>query len=185
MNAQIRERLMRLSVSEIADAAQGYGVVDTAIGALEDGTAVCGCARTVWTLPGSDGWMQDLLAQVQPGEIVVIDAGGDTYFASLSREDCSTLAAHGIAAAMVDGAVEQFGDLATPVFAKCVHPRMLKTETAHRVSAPVSFGGAAVHTGDIVYGTGDGIVCIPAAELTQILETAEATKEACSRKLSD
>lgn len=162
------DELRKLSVSQVVDRENGYGAVSTAIRPLSDDMVVCGRAVTVWTVAGNIGYVDALLDAVGEGDVVVVDAGGEEDVASFDSSLLVALKEKGVCGVIVDGSVSYHEDGILPVFARSVHPRAVQRTGFYRVGKSVSLGGTSVSSGDVVYGTGDGIVIIPESEIEAI-----------------
>ena len=173
MNLQQTDRCKQFSIARVVDAAKGYGAVNTQISALEPNSCACGRAVTVWTLPGKEAWLDEVLSLVQAGDVVVIDACGEEFVASLSPHACQRLNEKGVVGAVVNGAVAQYAQVGFPVFARCVHPGMTHMASEYRVGVAVVIADVAVQTGDLIYGTDDGIVVIPHSDIESTLRAAQ------------
>jgi regulator of RNase E activity RraA len=140
-----------------------------------------GAACTVKVFPGDNLMVHKCLDIAQPGDVVVIDAGGSPMNAVLG-DLISTKARHrGIAGFIVDGlirdlpAILALGDF--PVFARGVTPIGPLHRGPGEINHPISCGGIVVNPGDIVMGDLNGIVVVPrqiAADLLESLRTKAA-----------
>ena len=139
-----------------------------------------GTALTVRTAIGDNLAIHRALDLIRPGDVVVIDGGGDTTRA-LVGEIMTTLAAtRGAAGMVVDGAIRDAGALARspfPCFARAAIHRGPYKNGPGEINVPVSIGGMIVEPGDIVVGDEDGVVAFPPA-IAEDLARAVAAQEA-------
>jgi RraA family protein len=145
-----------------------------------DGLLV-GPACTVKVFPGDNLMVHASLDIAQPGDIVVVDTAGSTINAVLGDMVTNKARTRGIAGFIVDGLVrdvEGMREAQVPVFARGVTPRGPLHRGPGELNYPISCGGVAVSPGDLVIANSDGIVVIPRDSALDLLERAEAKRDA-------
>jgi regulator of RNase E activity RraA len=149
---------------------------------------VVGRALTARTQPGDNLIAHQAAEFVEPGDFVVIDAGGDPHRAIIGELWCGYTMSRGAVAVAVDGAardVAALDRLGLPVFASAVtHLGPYKTGSGE-VRGPVAMGGVVVHNGDYVIGDADGIVVVPRALAATVLAAARRRQDAEDGMLAD
>lgn len=140
-------------------------------------------ALTVRTRAGDNLAIHQSLEIVKPGEVIVVDGGGDETRA-LVGEIMKTIAQkRGAAGFVIDGAIRDaaaFAEDDWPCFARAaIHRGPYKTGPGE-INVPVSVGGTVVSPGDIVVGDEDGVVTFSPSILPTLLEAvaAQMTREA-------
>jgi RraA family protein len=117
----------------------------------------------------------------RPGDVLVIDAGGDLANAVVGGI-LSYYAAHiGVVGVVVDGAVRDVAEIRErdfPIYARGVTHRGPYKDGPGEINVPVSVGGMVVNPGDIVVGDQDGLLAIPQPGVQQLIERALAHLEA-------
>jgi regulator of RNase E activity RraA len=110
---------------------------------------------------------------LEPGDVVVIDAGGSSQNAVLG-DLISTKARHrGAAGFVVDGFVRDLPnikELDLPVFARGTTPIGPLHRGPGEINCPVCCGGVVVNAGDLVVGDSMGVVIVPREIATELLE---------------
>jgi len=136
-----------------------------------------GAAFTVRTRPGDNLAIHRALELVGPGDVIVVDGGGDETRA-LVGEIMKTIAqwrkAEGY---VIDGAIRDVASFAAdnfPCFARAVIHRGPYKSGPGEINVPVSVGGTVISPGDIVVGDEDGVVSFPAAGADSLLEAVRA-----------
>lgn len=113
---------------------------------------------------------------VQPGDIMVIDAGGDCTAGTLGDILITRIAYRGGRGVVVDGALRDtpaITGLEIPCFARCAHAGASYTRLrAWDVNIPVRCAGVLVLPGDLLVGDEDGVIVIPRALARQAAELA-------------
>jgi RraA family protein len=142
---------------------------------------VCGPACTVKVFPGDNLMVHKALDVIEPGDVIIIDAGGSTMNAVLG-DLISTKARHrGAAGFVVDGLVRDLQTIQEledfPVFARGTTPIGPLHRGPGEINFPICCGGVVVNPGDIVVGDAMGVVIVPqgiAEELLMRLREYEA-----------
>lgn len=136
-----------------------------------------GTALTVRTRAGDNLAIHQALGIVGPGQVIVVDGGGDTSRA-LVGEIMKTIAEHrGAAGFVIDGAIRDasaFAGSDFPCFARAAIHRGPYKNGPGEINIPVSIGGCVISPGDIVIGDDDGIVAFAPAIAEALLEKVQA-----------
>ena len=157
------------------------GQIDPAIRALRSAgqqPRLFGVAFTVRCDPPDFGAVLQALDLIQPGEVLVIAAGGDRDTAMIGEILCGHLRNRGVAGLVCDGAVRDVATLAEwtdfPVFARHITPRGPVGLSRGAVCVPVSIGGVTVSPGDLIIGDDDGLVALGPEAVRLGIDRAEA-----------
>ncbi|MGJ7543159.1 RraA family protein [Variovorax sp. LT1R16] len=143
-------------------------------------TVLCGPAFTVRVRPGDNLMIHKALMMVQPGDVLVIDGGGDltqALMGGLMRATCQVRQLGGL---VIDGALRdrlEWAEGGLPVFARGHTHRGPSKEGPGEINVPVACAGLAVMPGDLVLGDADGVIAIPAAEAALVLQRAKSHLE--------
>ena len=144
---------------------------------MHKGGQMLGVALTVRVPPGDNLMVHKAIDIARPGDVIVVDAGGDLSQAIIG-EIMSTLAAkRGLAGMVIDGAVRDSGALANakfPVYARGVTHRGPYKNGPGEINVPVSIGGMVVCPGDIIVGDEDGVVAVSPDIAAVVLKAAKA-----------
>lgn len=132
-----------------------------------------GTAFTV-KLPAGDNLMfHKAMDLAQPGDVVVIDAGGYTGRAIFGEIMAAYCRRRGLAGIAVDGAIrdwEAVSRMDFPVYARGVSPNGPYKNGPGEIGGTISFGGITVYPGDIIVGDGDGILAIRPGQAEAVLK---------------
>jgi RraA family protein len=141
---------------------------------------MAGIALTVKVPCGDNRAIHQALEILSPGQVLVVDGGGDISRALMGDIMAAIAEKRGAAGVVVDGAIR---DLATigkgtfPVFARSGFHRGPYKNGPGEINVPVSIGGMLVSPGDIVVGDHDGIVAFPASQAESLLQRCLATEQ--------
>jgi len=113
----------------------------------------------------------------RPGDVLVVDAGGDLNNAVVGGILSFYAASIGLAGIVIDGAIRDVAEIrsrAFPVYARGVTHRGPYKDGPGEINVPISVGGMVVNPGDIVVGDQDGLLAIPPADAARVIEKARA-----------
>jgi len=167
---------LELGASTLYEAAGGTGAIDPAIRPAWKGAAVCGPAFTVRCAKGDNLAVHRALERCRPGDVLVVDAGGDGsgYCGDVIA---NAAIARGVVGAVVDGGVrdiDAFERLEFPVFSRWVSMRRSQKKEPGTIGEPVHVGGVEIRPGDIVVGDADGVFVTSAETFAKTIEAGEA-----------
>jgi RraA family protein len=150
-------------------------------------TVLCGPAVTVRVRPGDNLMIHKALMMVEPGDVLVIDGGGDISQALVGGLMRTTCVAKQLGGLVIDGAVRDLCEWAEdgmPIFAKGHTHRGPSKDGPGEVNVPVSCAGLVVMPGDLIIGDADGVIAVPADQAQDVLQKTRAhlAKEARIRE---
>lgn len=176
LDQRIADGYKGIATSIIGDVMGRMRVMNYAIKPINHpGVHMAGSALTVRTHPSDNLLVHKAMDIARPGDIIVVDASGDTEHAIIGEIMSFYAKSKGIGGFVIDGAVrDRLGivRLGLPVFAKGTTPRGPYKEGPGEVNTTVSCGNVPVSPGDIIVGDDDGVVVIPKEEARVILEKA-------------
>jgi regulator of RNase E activity RraA len=138
---------------------------------------LCGLALTVQVRPGDNLMIHKAFMMAQPGDIIVIDGGGDLTQALIGGLMRTTALTKKIGGFVIDGAIRdlvEWADGKVPVFAKGHTHRGPSKEGPGQINVPIACAGLVVRPGDLMLGDADGVICIPAEEVQALLPRVQA-----------
>jgi len=117
----------------------------------------------------------------RPGDVLVVDAGGDLNNAVVGGILSFYAAGIGVAGVVIDGAIRDVAEIRErefPVYARGVTHRGPYKDGPGEINVPISVGGMVVNPGDIVVGDQDGLLAIPQEGALELIEKAIAHLQA-------
>jgi 3-hexulose-6-phosphate synthase/6-phospho-3-hexuloisomerase len=162
--AEIREILEQVSSPNLSDALHRGGVLQ-GIQPLYPGIRMIGRAVTVRTYPGDWAKPVQAIDVAEPGDIIVIDAGG-TGPAIWGELATHSSVQRGLGGVVIDGALRdspEIMDMKFPAFSKLVMPNAGEPKGFGEIGVPVTVGNMRVEPGDWLLGDDDGVVVLPRA----------------------
>ena len=139
-----------------------------------------GTAVTVKTRPGDNQTLHRAYELLRPGDILVVDGGGDLTQALVGEIMMSRARAMGVAGFVIDGAirdVDAFQQADFPCYARGVTHRGPYKSGPGEINVPVSIDGMVVMPGDVVVGDTDGIVAFDRADAAELLDLVRQQEE--------
>ena len=151
---------------------------------------LCGPALTVRVRPGDNLMIHKALMMALPGDVLVIDGGGDLTQALMGGLMRTTALRCRLGGLVIDGAIRDLVEWAEgviPVFARGHTHRGPSKEGPGEINVPIACAGLAVVPGDLILGDADGIIAIRASQADEVLAAARAhlVKEAGIRKTNE
>ncbi|SEK10267.1 MULTISPECIES: RraA family protein [unclassified Variovorax] len=147
---------------------------------------MAGTAVTVKTRGGDNFTMMRAFEFCRPGDVLVIDAGGDVTNAVIGGILSFYAATIGTVGVVLDGAIRDVAEIRArdyPVYARGVNHRGPYKDGPGEINVPVSVGGMVVNPGDIVVGDQDGLMAFPRDEAQLLIEKARAHLETEARTI--
>src|SRR6185437_15997338 len=173
-----------------ADVQYRQGVMASAIKPPFIAKAV-GQALTVQLSPGDLVDPLKALEMGQPGDIIVVDAGGDTETSVCGGLMGGLAKNRGIRGMIVDGAgrdIDELRDIGWPIWTRAITARGTHTMFSQRkeelsINVPIQCGGVVVNAGDMIVADEIGITVVPQRKLTEVIDKAkeQADREATTR----
>src|SRR3954469_4920856 len=142
---------------------------------------VVGPACTVKVFPGDNLMVHKALDVLEPGDVVVIDAGASDHNAVLGDLISMKAKHRGAAGFVVDGYVRDLPsvrELDFPVFARGTTPIGPLHRGPGEINCAVCCGGVVVNAGDIIVGDAMGVVVVPQDIAAELLERLRGHAEA-------
>ncbi len=174
-----------------ADVQYRTGVMDSAIKPAFR-AKVCGQAVTVQLSKGDLVDPLKALEMGQPGDVIVVDAGGDPNTSVCGGLMGGLAKNRGIRGMIVDGAgrdTDELEDIGWPIWTRAITPRGTHTMFSGRkeelsINIPVQCGGVVVHPGDFIVADLMGVVVVSVARAEEVVRLAreQADREEETRK---
>lgn len=175
----------------VADSMERSGVMRSDIKPISE-TRFVGVALTVKLYPGDQVDCLDALKVAGPGDVIVVDACGDTETSVWGGLMAGLCQQKGVVGAVVDGAIrdtDEIKALGFPICTRAIVPRSTHSPYSGRlepieVNVPITCGGVLVNPGDIVLVDEIGVVVVPREEAAEVLKRAreQAAKEEATRQ---
>lgn len=169
-------RFRKIPVANISDSMSRMPAGGPALRPLHREGVLCGPAVTVKTRPGDNLLVHMALNLAQPGDVIVVDAGGGLTNAIIGERMLTYCVAKQFAGVVIQGAVRDLGWIRRmdfPVYAAGVTHRGPYKDGPGEINVPIGFGGMVIEPGDLIVGDEDGVISIPFAAAEEVCLAAE------------
>lgn len=195
-DAELFAKLEKISTATLNTMLRKRGITNSTIEGLKPTQTgqIVGRARTLRYVPlredlfkkfgGGFNAQKRVIDDLNPGEILVMEARGETTSGTLGDILAMRAKVRGAVGIITDGGVRDLGavtEVGLPVFHSGGHPAVLgRRHVPWDTDITVSCGGATVQVGDVIVADADGIIVIPAdlAEEVAIEGAATEAREA-------
>jgi RraA family protein len=182
------ERFRPLPVANVSDSMGRLTAAGPRLRPMHAGGGMAGAALTIKAVPGDNLMLHKAIAMAQPGDVVVMDAGGDLTNALMGEMMLMQFVRKGIAGVVINGAIRDAAYLRAqdlPVFAAGVTHRGPYKNGPGEINVPVAIDGMVIEPGDLVIGDDDGLLCVPFADVDAVLAASQAKYAAEQRQIAN
>lgn len=179
VSSDLVERFKTLPTANISDSMNRITGGGTRIRPMGKAGMV-GIALAVKTAPGDNLMVHKAISMAKPGEIIVIDAGGDVTNSILGERMVTVAHERGVAGLIINGAIRDLATLsvhAMPVFAAGVTHRGPYRKGPGEINYPIAIDGMVIESGDLIVADEDGFLCVPFRDAENICVAAEKKAE--------
>jgi RraA family protein len=181
VDATIVARFRALPVANISDSMSRMTAGGPALRPIHKTGVLAGPALTVKTRPGDNLMVHKALDLAEPGDVIVVDGGGDLTNSLIGELMSAHAQARGVAGMVIHGAIRDYDTLHAgtfPVYAAGVTHRGPYKDGPGEINVTIAIAGMVIAPGDLIVGDGDGIVCVPYDQATEVLKATEAKHQA-------
>ena len=175
-------RFHELPVANVSDVMSRMTAGGARLRPMHGGGVLAGPAFTVKTRPGDNLMIHKALAIAEPGDVIVVDAGGDLTNALIGELMLAQMVKRGLGGIVLNGAIRDSAAIRAqgfPVFAAGVTHRGPYKDGPGEINVPVAIDGMVIEPGDLVLGDDDGLLSVPfdAVEAVHAAATQKAAAE--------
>jgi RraA family protein len=152
------------------------------------GVTMAGPALTVKTRPGDNLMVHKALEMAEPGDVIVVDAGGDLTNALVGELMLAHAKVRRLGGVVLNGAVRDVAFIRQenlPVYAAGVTHRGPYKDGPGEINVPVAIEGMVINPGDLMIGDEDGLLCVPYEHVEDVYQAARAKSDAEKNQMSE
>lgn len=185
--AELVDRFRAIPVANVSDSMWRMTAGGPSLRPLHRGGVMGGPALTVKTRPGDNLMLHKALDLAVPGDVIVVDGGGDLTNALIGELMISHARVRGVAGIVLNGAVRDSGwirenDL--PIFAAGISHRGPYKDGPGEINVPIAIDGMVIEPGDLVIGDDDGFLSVPFDHAEEIYGAASKKHAAEEKKMA-
>lgn len=180
------EAFSKLPVANVSDTMARMTAAGPTLRPMHASGGMAGAALTVRSRPGDNLMLHKAINMAVPGDVIVVDAGGDLSNALMGELMLAYAVKKGVAGFVLNCAirdVDAFVETNLPTYAAGVTHRGPYKDGPGEINVPISIDGMVIEPGDIVIGDADGVLSIPIKDAPEILEKTNAKQDAETRLL--
>jgi regulator of RNase E activity RraA len=188
VGADVVERFTRLPVANVSDSMSRLTAGGARLRPMHGGGGMAGPALTVKAPPGDNLMLHKAIAIAEPGDVIVIDAGGDLTNALMGEMMLMQIAKRKVGGVVINGAIRDAGYIRgqqLPVFAAGVTHRGPYKNGPGEINVAVAIDGMVIEPGDLVIGDEDGILCVPIDQVETVFKGATAKFDAEQKQIAN
>jgi len=177
---EVYDELAGLGSATVYEAGGRRGYVDADLHQIVSGSRAAGPARTVACGQDDNLMVHAVMAEVQPGEIIVLTMPEPRPVALVGDLLATQAKVQGAAAILVDASVrdvEELAELGLPIWARWVRVKGAAKDRPGTIGEPVTIGGATIRNGDVVVLDADGVAVVESERVEEVLEASRERAE--------
>ena len=188
ISADVVERFAKLPVANVSDSMARLTSGGARLRPMHQGGGLAGPALTVKAPPGDNLMVHKAITLAEPGDIIVVDVGGDVTNAIIGEMMLMQMAKRGVAGVVINGAIRDSHHIrgqALPVFAAGVTHRGPYRNGPGEINVPIAINGMVIEPGDLIIGDDDGLLCVPFDQTDAVFKAATAKFEAEQKQMAN
>ncbi len=123
----------------------------------------------------------------QPGDVIVVDGGGDLTNSLMGELMLAYAVKKGVAGFVLNGAIrdaDAFLKVNLPTFAAGVTHRGPYKDGPGEINVPIAIDGMVIEPGDLIIGDSDGVLAVPFDAVEDIYNKTVAKGEAEAKQMA-
>ena len=187
VSSDLVEQYRALPVANVSDSMHRMTAAGPRLTMMHRDGQMAGPALTVKTRPGDNLMLHKAIDMAEPGDIVVVDAGGDLTNSLMGELMLAYAVRKGVAGFVIHGAIrdaDAFLKVNLPVFAAGVTHRGPYKDGPGEINVPIALDGMVVNPGDLVIGDRDGVLAVPMDAAEAVLAKTLSKQDAEVRQMA-
>lgn len=172
----LARQFLDVPVANVSDCMSRMTAGGARLRPMHAGGRMAGPALTIKTRPGDNLMIHKALQMAKPGDVIVVDGGGDLTNALVGEIMVGDAIQQGLGGFVMNGAIRDAGALRAgsfPVFAAGITHRGPYKDGPGEINVPIAIGGMVIEPGDLVIGDEDGLLCVPFDDVERLLAAAQ------------
>lgn len=182
VSAEIAQAFAKLPVANVSDCMSRLYAGGADLRPIHSHpVTLAGPALTVRSRPGDNLMLHHAINTASPGDVIVVDAGGETTTAIMGEIMAAVAIKNQVAGIVIYGAIRDADEIRRmkfPVYAMGVTHRGPYKDGPGEINTPISIGGMVIEPGDLILGDGDGILSVPFDQAESLLAATQKKYDA-------
>ena len=177
VSAEWVARYRELPVANVSDSMNRMTAGGSRLRPMHREGVLAGPAVTVKARPGDNLMLHYAIDIAEPGDVIVVDAGGDLTNALIGEMMVAYAVKRGVAGIVINGAIRDANNIGGgdfPLFAAGVSHRGPYKDGPGEINVPIAIDGMVIEPGDLVIGDDDGLLCVPFDHVAEVYDRATA-----------
>lgn len=177
-------RYREVPVANVSDSMHRMTAGGARLRPMHRSGVLAGPALTVKARPGDNLMLHYALDIAAPGDVIVVDAGGDLSNALIGEMMVAYAIKRGVAGIVINGAIRDAAAIGAgdfPLFAAGISHRGPYKDGPGEINVPIAIDGMVIEPGDLMIGDDDGLLCVPYDYVAEVYDRASA-KHAAEQK---
>jgi regulator of RNase E activity RraA len=187
VSADAVARFRALPVANVSDVMSRMTAGGPRLRPMHSGGGLAGPALTVKTRPGDNLVIHKAIALAKPGDIIVVDGGGDLTNALIGELMLAQMVRRGLGGIVLNGAIRDSAAIRAqgfPVFAAGVTHRGPYKDGPGEINIAVAIDGMVIEPGDLILGDDDGLLSVPFDAVATVHAAAAQKAAAEARQMA-
>lgn len=188
VGADLIAAFRELPVANVSDSMSRLAAFGPELRPMHASGMLAGPALTVRSRPGDNLMLHKAIDMAEPGDVIVMDAGGDTTNSLMGELMLAHAMKRGVAGVVLYGAIrdaEAIRQRNLPFYACGITHRGPYKNGPGEIGLPISLGGTVIEPGDLILGDFDGVVAVPKGEAGSILSAARNKQAAETKQMEE
>jgi len=188
VDLDLARQFLDVPVANVSDCMSRMTAGGARLRPMHAGGRMAGPALTIKTRPGDNLMIHKALQLAKPGDVIVVDGGGDLTNALVGEIMVGDAIKQGLGGFVMNGAIRDAGALRAgsfPVFAAGVTHRGPYKNGPGEINVPIAIDGMVIEPGDLVIGDEDGLLCVPFDDVERLLAAARQKQVVEDKMVAD
>jgi regulator of RNase E activity RraA len=187
VSAELIAGFRAIPVANVSDVMSRMAAGGAALRPMHAGGVLTGPALTVKTRPGDNLMVHKAIDMAVPGDVIVVDAGGDLTNAIIGELMLAHAIKRGVGGFVIHGAIRDAAAIRAgklPVYASGVSHRGPYKDGPGEINLPIALNGMVIAAGDLILGDDDGVFTVPFDDCAAVLAAATAKQAAETEQMA-
>ena len=185
--AELVAQFKALPVANVSDSMSRMTAAGPRLTRMHREGVLAGPALTVRARPGDNLMLHKAIDMAQPGDVIVVDAGGDLTNSLMGELMLAYAVKRGVAGFVLNGAIrdaDAFRQVNLPVYAAGVTHRGPYKDGPGEINVPIAIDGMVIEPGDLVLGDADGVLAVSYDAAEAVLAATQAKQDAEAQQMA-